>query len=208
MYNEELEQLITIALEDGVLTEKEKQVLYKKAQSLGIDRDEFEMVLNSRLAKARREKEAIETIPTQKGTISKTKGRSRRRYSDDDFDMNIDDDSFDVKEFRRGRFFERENVSILPIVLAILCIIAIVLEVIFLEYWAIPTGILTMIGTYYLKGFLEETTIFEIAYWVIMLSLIVVQAFFWEWWAIASGIGTIVVAIFLWRILEDFFDLD
>ena len=166
------------------------------------------MVINSRLAKARREKEAIETIPTQKGTISKTKGRSRRRYSDDDFDMNIDDDSFDVKEFRRGRFFERENVSILPIVLAILCIIAIVLEVIFLEYWAIPTGILTMIGTYYLKGFLEETTIFEIAYWVIMLSLIVVQAFFWEWWAIASGIGTIVVAIFLWRILEDFFDLD
>ena len=45
MYDEQLEELIDAALEDGVLTEKEKQVLFKKAQSMGIDLDEFEMVL-------------------------------------------------------------------------------------------------------------------------------------------------------------------
>ena len=51
MYNEQLEELIDAALADGVLTEKEKQVLFKKAQSMGIDLDEFEMVLDARLVK-------------------------------------------------------------------------------------------------------------------------------------------------------------
>ena len=49
MYNEQIEQLISAALADGVLTEKEKQILFKKAQSMGIDLDEFEMVLDARL---------------------------------------------------------------------------------------------------------------------------------------------------------------
>jgi hypothetical protein len=49
MYNEQIESLITAALTDGELNEKEKQILFKKAESLGIDLDEFEMVLQSRL---------------------------------------------------------------------------------------------------------------------------------------------------------------
>lgn len=49
MYNEQIEALISAALTDGVLTEKEKQILFKKAQSMGIDLDEFEMVLDARL---------------------------------------------------------------------------------------------------------------------------------------------------------------
>jgi ribosomal protein L32 len=52
MYNEKIEQLINAALADGVLTEKEKQVLFKKAHELGIDLDEFEMVLDAKLYKA------------------------------------------------------------------------------------------------------------------------------------------------------------
>ncbi len=54
MYNEELENLIDAALADGELTEKEKQVLFKKAQSFGIDLDEFEMVLDARLVKLKK----------------------------------------------------------------------------------------------------------------------------------------------------------
>lgn len=49
MYNEQIENLINAALADGVLTEKEKQILFKKAESMGIDLDEFEMVLSSKL---------------------------------------------------------------------------------------------------------------------------------------------------------------
>jgi hypothetical protein len=49
MYNEQIENLINLALADGQLTEKEKQILFKKAESAGIDLDEFEMVLDAKL---------------------------------------------------------------------------------------------------------------------------------------------------------------
>ena len=58
MYNEKLEALITAALADGVLTDKEKNLLFKKAEAMGIDRDEFELVLDGRLAKRNKEMEA------------------------------------------------------------------------------------------------------------------------------------------------------
>lgn len=61
MYNEQIEQLISAALADGTLTEKEKQILFKKAQSIGIDLDEFEMVLDARLVELQKaEKEKAE----------------------------------------------------------------------------------------------------------------------------------------------------
>jgi hypothetical protein len=49
MYNEQIDNLINLALADGELTEKEKQILFKKAEEAGIDLDEFEMVLDARL---------------------------------------------------------------------------------------------------------------------------------------------------------------
>ncbi len=49
MYNEKLSNLIEMALMDGELTEKEKQILFKKAEAAGIDLDEFEMVLDAKL---------------------------------------------------------------------------------------------------------------------------------------------------------------
>lgn len=61
MYNEKLEALITAALADGVLTDKEKNLLFKKAEAMGIDLDEFELVLNGRLAKRKKEMEAQAT---------------------------------------------------------------------------------------------------------------------------------------------------
>lgn len=57
MYNERLEQLIDAALADGELTEKEKQILFKKAQEMGVDLDEFEMVLDARLVKLKKAEE-------------------------------------------------------------------------------------------------------------------------------------------------------
>ena len=57
MYNEQIEALISAALADGMLTEKEKQILFKKAQAQGIDLDEFEMVLDARVFKMNTERE-------------------------------------------------------------------------------------------------------------------------------------------------------
>lgn len=57
MYNEQIEALISAALADGMLTEKEKQILFKKAQAQGIDLDEFEMVLDARVFKMQNQAE-------------------------------------------------------------------------------------------------------------------------------------------------------
>jgi hypothetical protein len=54
MYNEKIQNLINFALEDGELTEKEKQILFKKAQEQGIELDEFEMVLEAKLYERKR----------------------------------------------------------------------------------------------------------------------------------------------------------
>lgn len=56
LYDAHLEKLINIALADGELTEKEKQILFKKAEAMGIDLDEFEMVLEARLYEMKRSK--------------------------------------------------------------------------------------------------------------------------------------------------------
>ena len=51
-FSPELEKLISIVLADGNVTDQEKQVLYKKANALGIDIDELEIVLNARMAES------------------------------------------------------------------------------------------------------------------------------------------------------------
>lgn len=67
MYDEQIENLINLALADGELTEKEKQILFKKAEAAGIDLDEFEMVLTSKLfEKQQTMKEAAPTIASPK----------------------------------------------------------------------------------------------------------------------------------------------
>ena len=79
MYDEKIEALISAALADGVLTEKEKQVLFKRAQAEGIDLDEFEMVLDARLvelqkaeeAKAKEEKDKSAPKSTKYGDVRK-----------------------------------------------------------------------------------------------------------------------------------------
>lgn len=54
MFSNELEELIEVAISDGELTDKKRQILFKRASNEGIDIDEFEMILDSRLAKKRK----------------------------------------------------------------------------------------------------------------------------------------------------------
>jgi len=57
--NHELEKLVNYALVDGYLTDKEKQVLLKKAQSNGFDTDELEMILEGKLFEINRSNKSI-----------------------------------------------------------------------------------------------------------------------------------------------------
>lgn len=52
MYSEEIEKLIKYALVDGKVSEKEREILVRKAVEGGIDKDEFEMVLDARIYEA------------------------------------------------------------------------------------------------------------------------------------------------------------
>ncbi|MCM1139167.1 MAG: hypothetical protein NC453_11415 [Muribaculum sp.] len=54
MYDQSLEQLIDAVIADGVITDQERRVVYKKAASLGIDQDEIEVYLEGRLQKAQK----------------------------------------------------------------------------------------------------------------------------------------------------------
>lgn len=71
MYNEQLETLINAALADGVLTDKEKEILFRKASQMGVDLDEFEMVLDGRLAKMKAASRPAVPVQEKVGNIKK-----------------------------------------------------------------------------------------------------------------------------------------
>ena len=67
--NQEIEQLIELALADGQLTEKERTVIINKSKSLGIVQDEVEMIIDGKLhqletARTKSNKEKIGNIKT------------------------------------------------------------------------------------------------------------------------------------------------
>lgn len=73
-YSKVLEELIEAALADGVLTDKERAVLRKKAQQEGVDPDEIDVVVEGRLSKMKRQEDWLRPMPpaTEKyGNITK-----------------------------------------------------------------------------------------------------------------------------------------
>ena len=56
MYSEGIEKLIKFALVDGKVSDKERKILVRKAVESGIDKDEFEMVLDARIYELNEEK--------------------------------------------------------------------------------------------------------------------------------------------------------
>jgi hypothetical protein len=63
MISENLNSLIEFALADGELSEKEKQILFKKAEIEGIDLDEFEIILEAKLFNAKQTQEPPKQVP-------------------------------------------------------------------------------------------------------------------------------------------------
>ena len=59
--NPELEKLIDFALADGAVTDKEREIIRRKAEKLGEDPDEAEMILDAKLAM--QNKDAVSSTP-------------------------------------------------------------------------------------------------------------------------------------------------
>lgn len=62
-FSQALEEVIEAALADGVLTDKERAVLHKRAAQEGIDPDELDVVIEGRLAKMKRETDWLKPAP-------------------------------------------------------------------------------------------------------------------------------------------------
>jgi hypothetical protein len=71
MFSPEIEKLIKIALIDGVITEKERLVLIRKATAEGLDPDEFEMMLEAYLFEKQSTIQEPPPIPEQKKDIER-----------------------------------------------------------------------------------------------------------------------------------------
>ena len=63
MFSKELEEVIEAALADGVLTDKERAVLHKRAAAEGVDPDELDVVIDGRLAKAKKQEDWLKPAP-------------------------------------------------------------------------------------------------------------------------------------------------
>ena len=63
MFSKELEEVIDAAIADGVLTDKERAVLHKRAQAEGVDPDELDVVIDGRLAKKKKEEDWLRPAP-------------------------------------------------------------------------------------------------------------------------------------------------
>lgn len=70
--NPEIENLINMALADGEVTEKERGIILRKAETLGIDKDEVEMILDGKIALHNKQANKISTPKsTKEGDIKK-----------------------------------------------------------------------------------------------------------------------------------------
>ena len=74
--NPEIEKLMDYAIANGVITAKDREIIRKKAEKLGEDPDEAEMVLNAKLAMQNKETAASATpltSPSSQPTYSANK---------------------------------------------------------------------------------------------------------------------------------------
>lgn len=55
----EIENLIELALADGQITEKERSIIMRKAETLGLDQDEIEMILDGKIALLNKQNEKL-----------------------------------------------------------------------------------------------------------------------------------------------------
>ena len=69
IFSDRLEALIAAALQDGVLTDKEREFLKRRAEKEGEDWDEVEMIIEARLAEMQTEKEIVSAATPQMDAI-------------------------------------------------------------------------------------------------------------------------------------------
>jgi len=73
--NPEIENLINMALADDEVTEKERAIILRKAESLGFERDEVEMILDGKIALQKKE---LDNSQLSKENLSNKAGSTKK----------------------------------------------------------------------------------------------------------------------------------
>jgi hypothetical protein len=76
--NPELEKYIDMALVDGIITEDEKAFLIKKADQLGVEKDEFDFILNAKIQMNQKEFQESVPPPPQQNVSANTEKKSQK----------------------------------------------------------------------------------------------------------------------------------
>ena len=74
--NPEIENLINMALADGDVSEKERAIILRKAESVGEDKDEIEMILDGKIALMKKEQAKQIAQPVQQ--VPSTENKSNK----------------------------------------------------------------------------------------------------------------------------------
>jgi len=81
MYSEQLEAIIQSVIADGVITEKERAVLHKKAETEGIDADEIDVYVDGLIAQMKNNGEEVATAIKEHDLALFVKETSSRWYN-------------------------------------------------------------------------------------------------------------------------------
>lgn len=99
MFSKDLQELIDAAVADGIITEKERETLHKRAQAEGVDVDELDMIIDARLVKLNHSGEGEAKIPGVPKKESAAKELSRLlREAQEKYERrlsNVDDSWYD-----------------------------------------------------------------------------------------------------------------
>ena len=97
IFSDRLEALISAALQDGVLTDKERELLKRRAEKEGEDWDEVEMIIEARLAE----------MQTEKGIVSSATQEAVKRC----FKATDDHEKTNIFE---GKHYKKEKNIVIP----------------------------------------------------------------------------------------------
>lgn len=88
-FSERLEKLIAVALQDGILTDKEKEIIRRRAEKEGEDPDEVEMIVEARLAETILNKDVAEkqhaATEEQRNAVEESSHSTNSNLSQHDF---------------------------------------------------------------------------------------------------------------------------
>ena len=104
--NEQLIKFIELCLEDGVISDKEREVIFRKSKELGVPDDECEILLNSLVSKHSKKSNQPETTKKKGGFFSSMFNEIKKNIETDSIKSSLNQVK---KDFQKGMDISKER---------------------------------------------------------------------------------------------------